>query len=1136
MEAKYYFGAPVSDTEFSYSVIRSNYYPYYSFYRYEWWDEEDMSYYDHYGEEELSGTGRTDADGKARISFSIKKFGHDVTYSVVVRMVDKSRREVTGSSAFKATRGKFYLSVSADKYFYEPGSKVEISVKAIDYENNPIKTNFILKISRQIYKNEKTVVEEICTEKLFTNDCGACRHYFTPKEPGYYTVDVSAKDNAGNEINAYDYFYVSAGSSSYNWYNFSSLQIMSDKTSYEPGDTAKFLIANPYPDSTVLLTIEGGKIFRQEVIKFNGNSHVYELPVKKEYCPNFFITLTFFHDKHYRYTSSRVVAPDREHFLTLKITSDKAQYKPRDTARFTLTATDYKGAPVSAQITMGIADESVYALAPDHTPNMQKFFYGLRYNCVATNSSYYGLVPGLGDYKKTEESLGRSVAAPAPTEADATEKKSFGKDGGDKIAQPEFVRDYFPDTCYFNPDIITDQSGKADVNVLLPDSLTTWRATARGITVESKVGEDTKKVIVAKNLLVRLITPRFLTERDEVVISGIVHNYLKASKKVRAELTVEGAKLLSDKKQTAEIAPGGSMRFDWKVKAEAAGKAEFTLKGLSDEESDAMKLKIDVLPHGTEKFASGAGVTASNEVVSLFLPDRASLDTASLRIQLSPSIASTMLSALKYLIGYPYGCVEQTMSRFLPSVVVSDTLSGLGITDKEIDRKELARMVEKGLERLYNFHHSDGGWGWWENDESHPYMTAYVVYGLVRAKAAGFTIREDNIKSGIGWLDKHYGSEKDLNTKSYIVFVLSEAGADRHKWAQELYEKRHKLDNYSIAILTMALNKYKMNEQALKMAELLEKNAETTETTAMWKGKTGGHSWTDNQVETSAYALMALVKVKPKSILVNKAVRYLALSRTGNRWYSTKDTAAAVFALSEYIKNTHEMDADYTGTVTLNGREIKQFHFTRKDIGSPGIEIVLAGHNLKQGKNVLAFEKKGEGKLYFTAYLKYYTDEENIKAQDAGFKIKREYFLINPKAKETDKNYLIPLKGSDLTVREQDKVLVRLQITGANNYEYVVVEDTKPAGFEVTDKPQGRYGYWRYWYAQREDRDEKVAFFITYFYPGENVLEYTLRAETPGTFHTMPSKASLMYIPEVGGTSNEVIFTVEPGREAGGTE
>jgi len=135
------------------------------------------------------------------------------------------------------------------------------------------------------------------------------------------------------------------------------------------------------------------------------------------------------------------------------------------------------------------------------------------------------------------------------------------------------------------------------------------------VTIDTKVGEERHKFTVTKDLLARLIAPRFLTERDEATISGIVHNYLKTSEKVRAEFSAEGVAQKNRAPQESQIASGGSHRFDWNVTAGSDKEARLTLKALTVKTSDALMQKIPILPHGTEKFAARAGDTSDRAEV-----------------------------------------------------------------------------------------------------------------------------------------------------------------------------------------------------------------------------------------------------------------------------------------------------------------------------------------------------------------------------------------------------------------------------------------------------------------------------------------------------------------------------------------
>src|SRR5206468_7200477 len=140
--------------------------------------------------------------------------------------------------------------------------------------------------------------------------------------------------------------------------------------------------------------------------------------------------------------------------------------------------------------------------------------------------------------------------------------------------------------------------------------------------------------------------------------------------------------------------------------------------------------------YGVKLATSASGsVAGSNGAVdqSVVFPQGIEANTRKLTITLTPSIAGTLFGALDYLTSYLYGCTEQTMSSFLPDVLVADALKKLGVKSN-IDSTTLNKQVNAGLDRLYTYQHPDGGWGWWQTEDSAPFMTAYVLAGLSQAK------------------------------------------------------------------------------------------------------------------------------------------------------------------------------------------------------------------------------------------------------------------------------------------------------------------------------------------------------------------------------------------------------------------
>jgi uncharacterized protein YfaS (alpha-2-macroglobulin family) len=471
------------------------------------------------------------------------------------------------------------------------------------------------------------------------------------------------------------------------------------------------------------------------------------------------------------------------------------------------------------------------------------------------------------------------------------------------------------------------------------------------------------------------------------------------------------------------------------------------------------------------------------------------------------------------------------MNKFLPTFVVSKTFKDFKVYDAELSKK-LPDMLKKGYERLEKLQNSDGGWGWWENDSSNPELTALVVYGLSLTGNMDYHFYGIDLDRGTDWLLSNYKKQKDPNIKTGMLHALTFAGKGRKDWADDLFKNRKKLDLYSKAKIAQILHKLKKPEQALAMLGMLEKSAVTEGIYTYWQTPPDSYGWRDNPIEITASALRAFLMIKPRHPICAKVVRYLASVRRSGSWYSTKDTAEVVLALTDYLKYTGELQGDFTGSIKVNDRDIGTFSFKNSDENCKSIDIDIPPGILKIGDNRITIEKSGTGRLYYNTSLSWYDNSENIKGHSGGISIKREYFLINPKIKPNNKGWVKPLKGPVAKISVQDKVLVRLTFQNYRDYEHVITEDPKPAGFERTElhsigeKANIRNITDDTYFLKVEDRDNRTVLFDSYLPETFCALMYALKPETPGRFHTMPAKASLMYIPGIQGTSDEMIFEV----------
>ena len=226
---------------------------------------------------------------------------------------------------------------------------------------------------------------------------------------------------------------------------------------------------------------------------------------------------------------------------------------------------------------------------------------------------------------------------------------------------------------------------------------------------------------------------------------------------------------------TITISANSSTVVGWPIEVKTLGTLTVTLRVKSDKAADAVRLSVPIEPLAVPEVESIIGDTTSSAEHTIELPANTIKEVSTLQIDLSPSIAASILDGLAYLTGYPYGCVEQTMSKALPNAVVGRAFNVLGVDNPQL-KADLPRKVNAGLQRLYGYQHNDGGWGWWFDDSTDDYQTAYVLFGLAMTKQAGYEVDQGVIDRGAKYMTERLPNIDDDRTKAYALFALAMNG------------------------------------------------------------------------------------------------------------------------------------------------------------------------------------------------------------------------------------------------------------------------------------------------------------------------------------------------------------------------
>lgn len=1143
ISAQYYFGSPVSGAIVKWLVFRTPYWPPYWMEYLEDANQRDDGEGSDLGEgfegrywnppEQLHEQEATlDADGRLQVEFPTTPDaqGKNYTYRVEARVTDTGDREVSGAGGATLLYSDAGVFGRTDRYIYNPSDSVEVSFRALELTGKPLQTQLELRVVKQTWSGNQRHESELLKTTLRSDANGVARYSYKPAGAGSFEFIAQMTDARGRVVSGRTWAWVWA--QGYDWprdeYTSARIKLVPDKKKYKPGETARVLISLPEEDGYVLVTAEGQQVYSSWIRHSRSRAFTIDIPIQGNLSPNFYVAAAFVKNNKLYEGSRSISVPADEKRLSIELLSDRSQYAPGQQAAYTLLVRDADGKPASAEVSVGVVDEAIYAVRPDNAPDIHKFFYAHRYSRVMTRFSAYYHFYGFSSEKRVELVFARRPYRLSDFKAEGEE--------------PVRVRKRFLDTAFWDAHVTTDRNGRAQMRLTVPDNLTTWRATARAVTADTRAGSGVLKVVARKNLMLRLQTPRFFTERDTATVVGVVHNYLAAPATAKVRLEANGMELMSAGEHTVTVPKDGTARVEWRVKAFAPGEAVFLAKALSAEESDALEWRVPVRPYGLAVTTVRNGqISDDGAETTRFTLSSSNRASNSLRIDLAPSAAGTMLSALDYLTSFPYGCVEQTMSSFLPNVVVARTVKDLKLPPLP-NPEDLARKVTAGLKRLYSLQHDDGGWGWWTDDDTHPFMTAYVIYGLREAQLAGYEVRADVMQRGLESLGRQLAvspasAPHAPELRAYMIYAMVSADPRRAAPIDVVFNERQKLSPMGKALLALALAARK-DARATELAAELERLATSVEGETYWSSQVDPmllHGTRDNSIEASAYAVRALSALRPGSALLPRAVSWLVAHRRGGYyWNTTLTTATVIFGITDYLRRSRELEADYQLEVLLNGKLVLARAITRADaLKLQPLTLRLGAERLEAGENQLEVRKRGAGTLYWSAVATHYAGGDNIgAAQRSDLRVTREYFQVVSEKRGDRYVYLEePLDGKP--VRVGDLVSVRLNVNGSG-WEYVLLEDPLPAGFEPVERDdlfqfeRAPDWYTAPWWTRRELRDDRVVFFQTWFgNRGELHYRYLMRAGTAGEFQAMPAKVQPMYQPEVQATTSNARVTIQ---------
>ena len=993
---------------------------------------------------------------------------------------------------------------------------------------------------------------------------------------GYFVLEATARDGDKRyTVTRTSFYALGDGYTAWARFDHNRIELVPEKKTYKPGDTARIMIQSPWEQATALVTTEREGIRSHRQFVLTSTQQSISVPITGDDIPNLFVSVLLVKGRSQTAPAEKAADPtaspnvfaqgpnvtedpsdpgkpafrlgyvelnveDASKRLAVAVRADKDEYRPANTANVRLDVKDATGRGAPSEVTLWAVDYGVLSLTNFRTPDV-------------LGSVYVHKALQVANADNRQRIISRRVLTP---------KGETEGGGGGADAGAGTMRKDFRVLAFWLGSVTTDEYGKGSVEVKLPESLTTYRIMAVAADRASRFGSADTEVRINKPLTMKPTFPRFLALGDKAYFGAVITSQLKAAGTATVTVKSLDPEILDFAPgaltQTVPLAAGGSIEARFDAAGRRVGRARVqmtvTMNGESDAFEDVIPVELLVSPETVAAYgeATDAAPTATE---ALDIPGGVVPAIGGLSLEMSSTAMVGLGEGARYLVEYPYGCAEQRGSRTLALVLASDLGDAFSLPG--MDTKRMRPAAQQQLKELERFQCPNGGFTYWAGDclFTSPYLTAYLLHVFKTAVDQKYDVDRGMRERAYAYLERHMADPPPTNEgwmpsytawQAFAAKVLVEGGRNQDSNLTRLYGYRDRMPVFGLAFLHDALTARGGGsaESAARLADLRRRmvNAilpeagsahvdEISDPYLLW-------FWNSN-VRTTAIVLNTLVKSKVADTPITQLVRWMMAVRKNGRWANTQENAYAMEALVAYYRAYESTPPDFRAVIKLGSDDVLRQEFKGRSTTSSKSEYPMA-KILAQGPpsatRPLTFTREGTGTLFYTARLRYASDQLFQDVLDNGFRIERSYA---PYVEKGTRPAATSYKAGDL-------VRVTLTFNLTKERRFVAVTDPLPAGFEPVeswfattaaglaqqqDQQIGQGDDWLDWWRRggfdRVERfDNRVELFATRLSEGRHEFTYIVRATTAGTFRTAPARAEEMYEPEVFGRTPTAVIEV----------
>ncbi len=1147
LQGKYLFGMPMKNAPVAWNLRRSDYHI--DFPAHEGYDFGE--YTEGFDRAILaSGEGKADDRGEFRVSQRLNR--DDITTPSVIYLegvvTAPNMTAVAGEQNWLVLNAQYLVGLKASKYLYTSGDTCDLGVICVDKTGNMVSGRKVtVEIYRQEWKSIKKarlggryewiseqVETKIASHRMKTGKSPVSVRTLLDS-PGYYFARASARDDAKRTSVTRTYFYAAGkGQAGWQMRDDDIIELVADQDEYDIGDTARIMVKSPYDSARCLVTIERELVMERSLKTIHGNADFIDVPINPDYAPNVYVCVALLRGRvsglswdegkeqdlgkpqfKVGYVNLKVNADEKR--LRVFARPDRTTYEPRDTVAVSLEVRDHAGKAVAnTEVALFCVDVGVLNLINFQTPDPFEFFYSSRPLSVRTVESRVNI---LG-----ERSYG--------------EKGKERGGGGMYEAGGVSYRERFISTPFYKADVKTDQQGRGMVRFALPDNLTKFRIMAVAQAGNSLFGSVESTLVVARPFMMTLSVPRFCRQGDKFKAGVVLHNGTGAKQKASVRCNVKGLRMIDPAEQEAVLEAGASREVLYRFEAQETGEAVFEFDSRLGEERDGVRTEISVNPVPLYEAVATFSSTEDSAIQAIIVPSQIHDKMGGLEITLAPTFIAGMEQSIDFLWNYRYYCLEQLLSKILPVISAEKMIDEFNLAP--VSGRALRDTVQAVLDRVADYQTDDGGFVYFKGSRyACPYLSAYTLYVLHRAQAAGYAIDRASAVRAVDFLSRvlrwkevewtyPYSEDARLNTLAFSVYTLALWGRSEHAYATQLFGVRSRLSIFAKTLLLRAgriLNMGGPFETEI-VRDLLNK-VKVSPTSAHFE-EINGHGWTfPSRSKATAAAVSALIELEIPFSYLDQAMQWLVRDRKAEK-PTTHDNAFVFDAFRAYYNKYEREEPSFSSTVILNGEEIVNELFRGRTRKRPAIHNVSFEGIPRDTLLHLKITKHGTGRLYYTLRMSY-APLRRPYAIDNGFYVTKE---------------ILSLEGRPVKKYRRGEVYrVKVRVITPETRQFAVVDDPLPAGFvpvqtyfateareistryEASHREEG--GPWWGSFDHTEYYDDRVVFFAQELAAGEHVKTYFVRAASSGHFLAPPTHVMEMYASEVFGTSVQADLVIE---------